>query len=108
MINLKDYNTMINLNSVLDNRVIVKATMTSDMKEHQLNDSIVKQQLAIKLGLEFIEKKVGMDKIGAVGDSGRIEYTMEAWLFTEDQLKELIDRAYGEGYGEGVDDGMNK
>jgi hypothetical protein len=92
----------------LQNRVIVKATMTSDMKEHQLNDSIVKQQLAVKLALEFIEKKVGMDKIGTVGDSDIIEYTMEAWLFTKDQLAELINNAYGEGYNEGVDDGMNK
>lgn len=92
----------------LQNRVIAKATMTSDMKEHQLNDSIVKQQLAVKLALEFIDNNVGMDKIGAVGDSDIIEYTMEAWLFTKDQLVELIDNVYGEGYNEGVDDGMNK
>lgn len=79
------------INSVFDSRVIVKTTMSSDMKEHQLNDSIIKQQLAVKLALEFIDKKVGMDKIGAVGDSERTEYTMEAWLFTKDQLEEFIE-----------------
>jgi hypothetical protein len=68
---------------------------------------MLKQKMVIGVSNEIMNK-VSIDKIGAVGNEYEVEYRLELYMFTRDQLAELIDIVYGEGYNEGVDDGMNK
>ena len=96
----------------LQNRVTAKAVMpnfeTSNYELHKDElEYMLKQKMVIGVSNEIMNK-VSIDKIGAVGNEYEVEYRLELYMFTRDQLAELIDSVYGEGYQEGVDDGMNK
>jgi len=97
----------------LQNRVTAKAVMPNfEMSNHDKIhkdelEYMIKQRMVIGVSNEIMNK-VSIDKIGAVGNDYEVEYRLELYMFTRDQLAELIDSVYGEGYNEGVDDGMNK
>lgn len=83
------------MNLPIENRVIGKAKMPVFEKDattvphaDQL-EYMVKQKLSIGFAQEFL-KKVGIEKIGAVGNEYEVEYVMEAYVFTREQLSEFI------------------
>ena len=46
---------------------------------------MLEQKLSIGLGSEFL-KRVGIEKLGAVGNEFEVEYVMEMYAFTKDEL----------------------
>jgi hypothetical protein len=96
----------------LQNRITAKAVMpnflnsNTNLHKDEL-EYMIKQKMCIGVGNELMNK-IGIDKIGAVGNDNEVEYRLELYMFTRDQLAELIDSAYGEGYQEGIYDAENK
>lgn len=87
---------------VLKNLVVIKTRIPNEVKEQQLEhefEIMIKQQLAIKLALEFLVDKVDMTKkkidMEYIGSDFKIsendtEYSMEAYLFTKEDLKRFV------------------
>lgn len=93
----------------LQNRITARAVMPNfEMNENKDQlEYMIKQKMVFGVGNELMNK-VSIDKIGAVGNDNEITYQLELYMFTRDQLDELLMNKYGEGYDEGLYDGMNK
>lgn len=55
-------------------------------------EEVLKKELSIRFASEFL-KNIDIKKVGAVGNEFEIEYVMEAYVFTGEQLDVLIDAA---------------
>ena len=75
----------------LENRIIGKAKVPNFAKDPKTEAHanqvryMLEQKLSIGLGSEFL-KRVGVDRLGAVGNEFEIEYVMEVYDFTKDEL----------------------
>lgn len=85
------------MNFPINNRITGKARMPNFAKDNKTApyadqlEYMLKQKLSIGLAQEFL-KKVGVDKIGAVGNEYEVEYILEAYVFTREQLREFIEK----------------
>lgn len=80
-------------NLPLKNRIVCKAQVSTQLIENittEEHERMVKQNLAMGMGLEFMDKLGRYTKIGQVGNPYEIEYTMEAYVFTKDQLEQFV------------------
>lgn len=83
----------------LKNRVTAKAVMpnfetensNTNLHKDQL-EYMIKQKMCIGMGNEIMNR-ISIDKIGAVGNDTEVEYRLEVYMFTRDELAELIDSA---------------
>jgi len=83
------------MNLPINNRITAKAVMPNFEMNNSTNlhkdelEYMLKQKMCIGVGNEIMNK-VSIDKIGAVGNEHEVEYRLELYVFTREQLSEFV------------------